>query len=192
MLIHLGTQTLETPRLILRRAQPEDAQAMFDNWASDPEVTKFLTWPTYNTVDTAHRILASWIAEYEKPDYYQWMIECKELGQPIGTISVVEHDDRVEKGEIGYCIGRAWWHRGIMTEALNAVIGFLFDRVGMNRIEARHDVNNPYSGGVMVKCAMRFEGVSRASGRNNQGICDIAQYAVLRSDWKRDRELSRL
>lgn len=71
MLTHLGTQTLETPRLILRRALPEDAQAMFDNWASDPEVTKFLTWPTYNTVDTAHRILASWIAEYEKPDYYQ-------------------------------------------------------------------------------------------------------------------------
>ena len=45
MLTHKGTQTIETPRLILRRAVREDAEAMFRNWASDPEVTKYLTWP---------------------------------------------------------------------------------------------------------------------------------------------------
>lgn len=58
MLTHKGTQTIETPRLILRKAQMEDAQPMFDNWASDPEVTKYLTWPTYETPDTANVILA--------------------------------------------------------------------------------------------------------------------------------------
>lgn len=183
MLTHKGTQTIETPRLILRKAQMEDAQPMFDNWASDPEVTKYLTWPTYETPDTASVILAQWIAEYEKDDFYLWMIVPKALGQPIGSISVVAHHDHVEKAEIGYCIGKHWWHQGIMSEALKAVMDFLFREVGMNRIEARHDTNNPHSGNVMKKCGMLYEGTARAADRNNQGICDAACYAILRSDW---------
>ena len=69
-----------------------------------------------------------------------------------------------------------------MSEALTAVMQFLFKNVGMNRIEAKHDINNPHSGGVMKKCGMKYEGTSRASDRNNQGICDIARYAILRDD----------
>ena len=179
---HSGTQRIETSRLVLRKAQAEDAQAMFRNWASDGEVTKFLTWPTYTQVETAHEILNLWVKNYEQPDYYQWMIVPKELGEPIGSISVVNHRDDIAEAEIGYCIGRAWWHRGIMTEALTAVMEYLFDQVGMNRIEARHDVNNPHSGAVMKKCGMRYEGTHRAADRNNQGICDTAIYAMLRRE----------
>ena len=184
MLTHQGTQTIETPRLILRKAQKTDAEPMFRNWANDPEVTKFLTWPTYTQVEMAYPILEIWTKEYEKPNYYQWMIEFKEIGEPIGSISVVSQRDDIGAAEIGYCIGQAWWRQGIMTEALNAVMHFLFSEVGMNRIEAKHDVNNPHSGGVMKKCGMEFEGISRASDRNNQGICDTAHYAMLRSDWE--------
>ena len=164
-------------------AQTSDAEPMFRNWASDPDVTKFLTWPAYRSIDTAHNILAVWVKEYEKPDFYQWMIELKEIGEPIGSISVVHHREDIASAEIGYCIGQTWWHKGIMTEALDAVIAYLFKEVGMNRIEAKHDTNNPNSGGVMKKCGMAFEGISKASDRNNQGICDIAQYAIIRSEW---------
>ena len=190
MLTHKGTQTIETSRLILRRAIREDAEPMFRNWASDPEVTKYLTWPTYEKVETAYQILDLWASEYEKPDYYQWMIVLKELGEPIGSISVVRQNDRVEEAEIGYCIGSRWWHRGIMTEALNAVIDYLFTEVGMNRVAARHDPNNPHSGGVMRKCGMKYEGTHRACDRNNQGICDATQYAILRREWKRPRHFA--
>ena len=190
MLTHKGTQTIETSRLILRRAIREDAEPMFLNWASDPEVTKYLTWPTYEKVETAYQILDLWASEYEKPNYYQWMIVPKELGEPIGSISVVRQNDRVEEAEIGYCIGSRWWHRGIMTEALNAVIDYLFTEVGMNRVAARHDPNNPHSGGVMRKCGMKYEGTHRACDRNNQGICDATQYAILRSEWKRPRHFA--
>ena len=185
MLTHKGTQTIETPRLILRRAVRKDADAMCRNWASDPEVTKYLTWPTHSTVDISKRVLDSWIKEYKKDDYYQWMIVLKELGQPIGSISVVQQRQDIGQAEIGYCIGNRWWHKGIMSEALSAVMGYLFAEVGMNRVEARHDPQNPHSGGVMRKCGMKFEGVMRASDRNNQGICDAAHYAILRSQWQR-------
>ena len=187
MLTHKGTQTIETSRLILRRAVREDAEPMFRNWAADPEVTKYLTWPTYEKVETAYQILELWASEYEKPNYYQWMIVLKELGEPIGSISVVRQNDRVEEAEIGYCIGSRWWHQGIMTEALTAVIEYLFTEVGMNRVAARHDPNNPHSGGVMRKCGMKYEGTHRACDRNNQGICDSAQYAILRNEWQKPR-----
>lgn len=184
MLTHKGTQTIETPRLILRRAVPSDAQPMFDNWASDPEVTRFLTWPTYETVETAVRWIGILQENYGKPDNYNWMIELRELHQPIGSIGVVGCSDAVGKAEIGYCIGKKWWHRGIMTEAVQAVVDFLFREVGVNRVEARHDTNNPHSGDVMKKCGMQYEGTSRAADRNNQGICDMATYAILRSEWE--------
>ena len=182
---HKGTKRIETPRLILRMAQIEDAEPMFHNWASDPEVTKFLTWPAYQSIDSAYPVLNMWIRDYEKPDFYQWMIELKEISEPIGSISVVHHRDDIAAAEIGYCIGQSWWHKGIMTEALTAVMQFLFKEVGMNRIEAKHDINNPNSGGVMKKCGMKYEGTSRASDRNNQGICDTVHYAILRSDFEK-------
>ena len=184
MLTHKGTQTIETSRLILRRAVREDAELMFRNWASDPEVTKYLTWPAHETVETSAWVLNSWVGEYEKTNYYQWMIVLKELGEPIGSISVVRQNEDAEELEIGYCIGKLWWHQGIVTEAVSAVIGYLFKEVGAVRVTARHDPNNPNSGKVMRKCSMTYQGTTLASDQNNQGICDAAHYAITRSEWK--------
>lgn len=182
---HLGTVVMETERLILRRFTREDAQPMFDNWASDPEVTKFLTWPAHESPDISAMVIEDWIAQYSQPDYYQWAIEQKELGTPIGSISVVHHNDRVGKMEIGYCIGRKWWHCGIATEALGAVIAFLLDEVGAGRVEACHDPRNPNSGAVMRKYGMQYEGTQRKAGINNAGKCDLSWYAILAEDRKR-------
>ena len=179
MVTHKGTQVLETDRLILRPFRMEDTRAMYDNWASDPDVTRFLTWPAHSSPAITELVLRDWIANYNKPEFYQWAIVLRERDLPIGSISVVEHDDAVRRAHVGYCIGKAWWHQGIATEALQAVISFLFRDVGMQRIEARHDVNNPHSGMVMQKCGLVFEGIHRQSDRNNQGICDTAWYAIL-------------
>jgi ribosomal-protein-alanine N-acetyltransferase len=188
MLTHKGTQTIETSRLILRRAVREDAQPMFRNWASDSEVTKYLTWPAHGSISVSETVIGSWLVEYEKDSYYQWMIVLKELKEPIGSISVVRQNDCTAEAEIGYCIGRHWWHRGIVAEALSAVIAYLFTEVGMNRVAARHDPNNPNSGAVMRKCGMKYEGTTHASDRNNQGICDADLYAIAREDWEKIKQ----
>ena len=65
-----GTQTIETQRLILRRFRIEDADDMFNNWASDPEVTRFLTWPPHPEVEVTRRLLAEWISDYEDGGYF--------------------------------------------------------------------------------------------------------------------------
>lgn len=181
---HIGTQYIETERLILRRFELSDAQAMFDNWASDGEVTKYLTWPAYSDVSVAEQTLENWVSQYSEDDCYRWAIVLKENGsQPIGSIDVCRwrEDDWREGGdvpEIGYCMGRRWWHQGVMSEALGAVIDFLFEQVGVQRIFARHDVNNPHSGGVMRKCGMKFQEIQEKSHRNNQGVIDTTCYII--------------
>ena len=83
---------------------------------------------------------------------------------------------------IGYCLGRSFWHKGIMSEALQTVIDFMFTVVEANRIESRHDPRNPNSGGVMKKCGMKYEGTMRSADWNNQGICDACYYSILRNE----------
>lgn len=183
---HCGTERLETQRLILRRFELRDAEAMYRNWASDPEVTRFLTWPPHTGPDVSRAVLESWVAAYARWDYYQWAVVLKENGdEPIGSISAVKVNNDIACAHIGYCIGQAWWHRGIMTEALGAVMDLFFDRVGAERIECRHDPRNPRSGMVMKKCGMTYEGTLRRSDRNNQGICDACWYSLLRSERKK-------
>lgn len=180
---HCGTQRLETDRLVLRRFVKEDAAAMYKNWASDEEVTKFLMWQAHANEEVSQGITEEWVNSYAKEDYYQWAIVPKDNGdEPIGSIAVVAMDEAISMVHIGYCIGRAWWHRGIMSEALKAVMDFLFDKVDVNRIESRHDPRNPNSGGVMKKCGMKYEGTLRSSDWNNQGICDACYYALLKSE----------
>lgn len=85
---HAGTQTLETDRLFLRQLLPEDAEQMYTNWASDPEVTRFLRWePHKNALETVG-LLAAWATLYPNPDYYQWAIVEKASGQVFGSISI--------------------------------------------------------------------------------------------------------
>ena len=183
MLNHKGTVTIETDRLILRRFALEDAEAMYRNWASDDEVTKHLTWPTHTSVEISKMVLTDWTSHYPEPDFYNWAIVLKENGpEPIGNISVVGIDNKVDAAIMGYCMSRAHWRKGIMAEALTAVIAFLFDEVGFNRIEADHDPNNPASGRVMEKSGMRHEGILRQAGRSNQGIIDVSRWAILKSD----------
>jgi len=180
---HLGTQQLETDRLILRRFSLADADAMFRNWANDPCVTKYLTWKPHGDISVSKAILAEWVESYEKPNTYLWAVVPKSIGEAIGGISVVHGRDETKMVHIGYCIGQTWWGRGYTSEAFAEIIRFFFEKVGVNRIESRHDPNNPKSGKVMIKCGLRCEGTLRQSDVNNQGLCDAAHYAILADDW---------
>ena len=185
MLNHKGTEKLETKRLILRKFRMEDYLAMYNNWACEDIVTKFLTWPTHSNSEVTKSVLTDWINNYSKKDYYNWAIELKSEKTIIGNISVVNYREETMSAILGYCMGSKWWGNGIMPEAASAVLKYLFEEVGFNRITAKHDVNNPHSGGVMKNAGMQYEGTNRQAGINQQGICDIATYAILKQDYFR-------
>lgn len=185
MLRHQGSKTLKTDRLILRKFQESDAQTMFDNWASDDDVTRHMTWKTHESIDVTKEILALWLKDQESERFYHWGITLKENGLLIGSIGVLNGNDVSRKGSLGYCIGKPWWHQGIVPEAVSAVLDYMFDEIGIERIEAYHHIENPASGRVMQKCGMQHEGLGRKFAPDNTGkLVDCHLYAIIDTDRK--------
>jgi ribosomal-protein-alanine N-acetyltransferase len=180
---HIGTKLIETDRLILRKFKPSDSNNMFKNWGSDSNVTKYLSWQPHKDINDSEDIINLWISKYEDNDVYNWVIELKEINEVIGNISIVHLEDTHESCEIGYCIGSKCWNKGITTEAFKAVIKYLFEEVGINRICAKHDVNNIASGEVMKKCKMTYEGTLREVQFKNNRFCSLSVYSILKSEW---------
>lgn len=111
---------IDTERLKLRMIKRDDAQDIFNNWASDPEVTRYLTWNAHEDISDTYSILDYWLSEYKNENCYRYGIERKEDGELLGMIDVVGY----HRGNpvIGYCIGKKYWNKGYMTEALRAVV----------------------------------------------------------------------
>ena len=145
--------SLPSSNLFLRQFRLDDAQAMFDNWASDPEVTKYLTWATHPNVEVTRTIIKQWVEEYKKPDTYRYAITLKDSGELIGGIDVVKYTNGVP--EIGYCLARKYWNKGYMTEACKALINHLFE-AGFKQITIRAEERNIASNRVIEKCGFKF------------------------------------
>lgn len=181
-MINKGTVLLETDRLILRKFKYSDAEYMFKNWGSDPKVSKFLSWSTHSDVNVSQKIINNWIEEYNN-NIYNWAIELKSIHEAIGAISIVELDQASEACEIGYCISSRYWNEGFTSEAFKAVINYLFKEVHINRIAAKHDIDNPASGRVMKKCGLTYEGTLRESKKIKGKLGSFAVYSILKSEW---------
>ena len=148
--------TLETNRLILRPFTIEDAQEMFFGWASDPEVTKYLTWNTHKDIEETKKILSLWIDEYEKPERLNFAIELKKEDKLIGGIDVVGYLRGVQGTPvIGYNLARKYWDNGYMTEACHCVIDYLFSK-GYSEIRIDAMTENTASIRVILKCGGKF------------------------------------
>lgn len=115
---------LETQRLILRPITQNDINAIFHNWANDPDVEKYVTWNAHKSISDAQEVMNYWLDEYKKDNCYRYGIEHKEDHVLIGMIDVV--DFHQGNFEIGSCLGKKYWNRGYMSETLQAVLQELF------------------------------------------------------------------
>lgn len=184
MLDHIGTDTIETKRLMLRRFKFDDAENMFNNWAKDPENVKYLQWQAHHDIGETNKILIQWIRNYKNKNYYQWCITLKGSDEAIGSIGIVELFESKECGTIGYVLSKKYWNKGIMTEALQEVLNYLFKKVGFHRIQSMHDIDNPASGKVMLKNGMKYEETLRKYDKTNvSGWCDTPIYSIIKEEF---------
>ena len=187
MLNYIGTQNIETKRLLLRKFKVEDAEEMFENWAKDSENVIFLEWNAHKDAYETKSILQKWSDEYKSSKTYNWCITIKDTKEIIGSITVVKFFEDIECAEIGYVISKNHWNKGIMTEALGEVIKYLFCKVGVNRIQLKHDLDNIASGKVMIKNGLKREDILREAYRNNKRkLRDMAIYSILKSEFKEE------
>ena len=175
----IGTQMLQTDRLILRRFVESDAEAMFQNWASSAETLTYVTWDPHPNVDVTRNSIRNWVASYTNPNYYKWAICLKEKPeQVIGDISIVEMNEDDSCCEIGYILGKTYWGRGMMTEALKAVLDFCFTQAGFQKVKARYASLNPASGRVMEKAGMTYlKNIANGVERKDY-VADLIYYQI--------------
>ena len=179
----IGTQMLQTERLILRRFVESDAEAMFQNWASSAKNLTYVTWDPHLDVEVTRNSIRNWVASYPNPNYYKWAICLKENPeQVIGDISIVEMNEKDSSCEIGYILGKNYWGRGMMTEALRAVLDFCFTQAGFQKVRARYASLNPASGRVMEKDGMSYLKTITNGVERKDYVADLIYYQISRED----------
>ncbi len=184
MLHHNGTPVLTTKRLVLRPFTVDDAPEMYKNWATDPLVTRYVTWEVHPSVDFTRELLTSWVAAYDNPETLNWVMTLD--GHPIGNVAAVHLSDKHDSVELGYCMSSAHWSKGYMSEAVAAIRDYLFREVGVYRLVIRHDVRNPASGMVAKKIGCTWEGCQRGSIHKKDGVrADIDVLSLLRPEWEK-------
>ena len=146
---------IETERLILREPRITDVDDMYNNWASDPEVTKYLTWNYHKDKEETKTILQRWVNEIDDPKVHRFVITLKEDQKAVGSIDVVDYDEKDGSPEIGYCISRKLWNKGYMTETAKAFIDYLFKK-GFKKVHIGAYVENIASNRVIQKCGFTF------------------------------------
>jgi ribosomal-protein-alanine N-acetyltransferase len=144
-----------TERLVLRRPRLGDAEAIFANYAQDPEVTRYLTWPPHTALAQTQTFIASRVAAWEAGEAYEWVITLTPHDEAIGMIALRVQD---YKADLGYVLARAYWGHGLVTEATRAVVDWAYAQPEIHRVWAVCDVDNPASARVMEKVGMTFEG----------------------------------
>jgi len=151
-------ERIETKRLVLRKPRPDDALAIFEGWAQDKEVTRYLTWRPHARIEQTKGFVQSCLSAWEHQTRFPYMIMLKETEHVIGMI-----DPRIEvhKVGIGYGSARAHWGKGYMTEATRGIIQWAFQQPSIYRVYATTDTENIGSQRVLEKAGMQCEGVLR-------------------------------
>ena len=176
---------LETERLILRSMRLDDAEAMHA-YASDPEVTRYVLWDTHRSIEDSESFLRLVTEGYARGDFGGWGIVLREDGAFVGTCGLdAGYAPEHARAELGYVLSREHWGKGLMTEAVRAVIAFGFEQLSLNRIEARCIAENTASVRVMEKAGMTYEGTLREREFIKGAYRDIKLYSILRREYRR-------
>ena len=172
---------ITTERLTLRALRELDAEDVFE-YASLPEVTKYLLWSEHPTLSYTREFLAYIENRYALGDFYDWAVTLSDTGKVIGTCGFTKIDPVNRMGEIGYVLNPQYHGKGLASEAAGAVMSFGFERLGLHRIEAKFMQGNEASRAVMERLGMKFEGYERDSVFVKGEYVTVGKCARLSSD----------
>jgi ribosomal-protein-alanine N-acetyltransferase len=153
--VPLPPDPIVTARLVLRPARVADAAPIFERYAQDPEVTRFLLWAPHRAVSETVEFLCGCEAAWETGAYHPFAICLARDDAPVGMVDV---RPRGHAAEVGYVLARPLWGRGYMSEALRAVCDVALATPELFRVWGVCDVTNVASGRVMEKAGMTYEG----------------------------------
>mmetsp|Transcript_25698 Transcript_25698/g.43287 ORF Transcript_25698/g.43287 Transcript_25698/m.43287 type:complete len:213 (-) Transcript_25698:148-786(-) len=194
-------EVLRSSRTILRPVLLSDADDVFQ-FRGDYEVTKYNSGQAFASVEQASKLISSMIDDYDTKKCVRWGITIPESTQappvdndlvdsavtsaalPVrGMVGFNYWDQTDHRGSVGLELHREEWGKGLMTEALTAVINFGFDKMNLNRIEAGVSIYNEKSLNLLKRLCFVVEGVQREQYYEDGKYHDLVQLALLRRDW---------
>lgn len=178
-MINVGTRTIETERLILRKLEISDLEQVYNNWCSDPKVSKYVTWDMHENIEQTKEYIKFKLGLYEKDYRFDWVVVIKETNEVIGEIDSVKQSLNYNLVELGYCYGSKYWNNGYATEALKAVIRYLKEVALVEKVTACHISTNPASGRVMQKAGMNYDATLKeyVVDKNTKERADLVYYS---------------
>ncbi|MFL5694803.1 MAG: GNAT family N-acetyltransferase [Ktedonobacteraceae bacterium] len=174
--------SLSTGRLLLRQIQPGDAEALFAI-LSDRQVTEFYGHEPHQSLDDTQELIRQIQARYARREALRWGITLQGEDRLIGSCSLHHFDSGFHRVETGYELNRALWGKGIMTEAMSAILTYGFTELGLHRIEAIIDIANERSKDLLLKLGFTYEGNLRQRYSFRDRFEDEHYFGLLRDEW---------
>jgi len=184
MLSHLGTQTIEIERLLLRPFCYTDDNDMLTYWVSDPKIQSLYSEPVYTTKEEVRELLEKYINSYERLDYYRWAIIEKESNICIGQLAIFLVDNKNHFCEIEYALGSKFHRKGYTTEAVQSILDFGFNKVNFHKVQVCHKEGNIASQGVIRKCKFTYEGTLRDFFFMDGKYVNRLYYSMLKEEYE--------
>ena len=174
---------MNTNRLHLRKVRREDAPRFFC-FAGSEAVTKYMFWKPHADVNESVASIEKTLSRYAQGNCWRWGIALKETDELVGIIDLLGIDETTRSSTFAYMLAEEFWGSGFATEALTAVLGFAFDRLGLETVWAEHFGPNAASGAVMRKAGMKYIGTEPGKYEKNGITYDVPQYRITREEWK--------
>lgn len=173
---------IESSRIRLRHIEKNDIDSLFEIF-SETEVMRYWSSPPFINRSEAENYLADINANFQSKTLFQWGISLITDDKIIGTATLFQLDSKNRRAEIGYALNRIFWKKGLVNEALNALLYFAFTELNLHRVEADVDPRNAASIRVLERLGFQREGFLRERWIVNGEICDTLFYGLLKSEW---------
>lgn len=181
MIKHLGTTTINTDRLILRRYTKDDIKSAYNNFLSDINTIKDVDLSLEINYKQAQQSIENFILDYENK-IYEYAIELKAIKEVIGSIQLTNIIECIGEAEIGFLLGSKYWNNGYMTEAIKAVLHHAIYDLNFEYIYGQCPFCNISSERVMQKCGMKFQFTVKDSTIIRGDFTNCKVYAIVRKD----------
>ena len=178
-----GGLPIRTTRLVLRPPERDDAQALFSIF-SDPEVMRYWSTPPWQSLDDATTCIERDRAAQVDGSSLRLLLEPAAGGPVVGAISLLGFVEASRRAEVGYILSRAAWGRGLIHEALGALLEHAFAKLSLRRIEADIDPRNERSARVLERLGFVREGFLRERWLVGDEVSDTAFYGLLAREWR--------
>lgn len=176
---------LSTGNLVLRPIEDKDTAALFSHF-SDDAVTKYMDIDSFTNISEATQIIQFFHQSQEQEEGLRWAITLTGRDELIGTCGYHKISKTHFKAEIGYDLRPSHWGKGIMKEAIGAMLTYGYEALQFNRIEAFVDPENLASSKLLTRLGFRYEGFLRDAFFEKGKFVNAELYSLLRSEHTRE------